>query len=117
MKRKVIDRGLVYELLKQVPKGRVTTYGALARAVGHPDSARAIGALMRSNPYAPAVPCHRVVYSDGRLGGYGGMKGAGRKARMLAKEGVMVKNGRIVDFEKHYFEISPQTLSSSPQSV
>ncbi|MEM3470038.1 MAG: MGMT family protein, partial [Thermoproteota archaeon] len=53
MKKKVIDRRLVYELLKQVPKGRVTTYGALARAVGHPDSARAIGALMRSNPYAP----------------------------------------------------------------
>ncbi|MCX8183191.1 MAG: MGMT family protein [Crenarchaeota archaeon] len=113
VKKKVIDRGLVYELLKKVPKGRVTTYGALARAVGHPDSARAIGALMRSNPYAPTVPCHRVVYSDGRLGGYGGIKGLGKKARMLAREGVKVKNGRIVNFEKHYFEI-PQTLSSYP---
>ncbi|MEM3647784.1 MAG: MGMT family protein [Thermoproteota archaeon] len=111
MNRKVIDRELVYELLKQVPKGRITTYGALARAVGHPDSARAIGALMRSNPYAPTVPCHRVVYSDGRLGGYEGMKGLEKKARMLAREGIKVKNGRIVDFAKHYFEISPQTLS------
>ncbi|MBO3841615.1 MAG: MGMT family protein [Candidatus Brockarchaeota archaeon] len=111
VKKKVIDRRLVYELLKQVPKGRVTTYGALARAVGHSGSARAIGALMRSNPYAPTVPCHRVVYSDGRLGGYGGMKGMGKKARMLAKEGVKVKKGRIVDFEKHYFEISPQSPS------
>ncbi|MGC8831940.1 MAG: MGMT family protein [Thermoproteota archaeon] len=114
MKKKVIDRRLVYELLKQVPKGRVTTYGALAKAVGHPDSARAIGALMRSNPYAPAVPCHRVVYSNGRLGGYWGMKGVGKKARMLAKEGVRVKNGRIVDFEKRYFEINPQTRPSFP---
>lgn len=99
-------------MLKQVPKGRVTTYKALAKAVGHPDSARAIGALMRSNPYAPIVPCHRVVYSDGRLGGYGGIKGVGKKTRMLAKEGVKVKNGRIVDFKKRYFEINPQTLSS-----
>jgi O-6-methylguanine DNA methyltransferase len=113
VKKRVIDRRLVYELLKQVPKGRVTTYGALAKAARHPDSARAIGALMRSNPYAPTVPCHRVVYSDGRLGGYGGMKGVGKKARMLSKEGVKVKNGRIVDFEKHYFEVSLQTLSSS----
>ncbi|MEM2940255.1 MAG: MGMT family protein [Thermoproteota archaeon] len=114
MKKKAIDRRHVYELLKQVPKGRVTTYGALAKAVGHPDSARAIGALMRSNPYAPTIPCHRVVYSNGKLGGYGGMKGAGKKARMLAKEGVKIKNGRIVDFEEYYFEINPQTRPSFP---
>lgn len=104
MKRKRIDRTLVYGLLKQVPKGRVTTYGALAKAAGHPDSARAIGALMRSNPYAPFVPCHRVVYSDGKLGGYGGLKGIGRKILVLKEEGVQVKGGRIVDFGSRYFD-------------
>ncbi len=103
MKGSHIDRILVYRLLKQVPKGRVTTYGALAKAAGHPDSPRAIGALMRSNPCAPVVPCHRVVYSDGRLGGYGGVKGISRKILVLRREGVQVKGGRIVDFGSRYF--------------
>ncbi|MBO3803133.1 MAG: MGMT family protein [Candidatus Brockarchaeota archaeon] len=95
---------LVYKLLKQVPKGRVTTYKALARAAGHPAAARAVGGIMRRNPYAPAVPCHRVVYSDGRLGGFGGSRGVEAKAELLEKEGVKVKDGRLVDFANRYFD-------------
>jgi O-6-methylguanine DNA methyltransferase len=103
MKYKTIDKDLVYKLLKQVPRGRVTSYKALAKAAGHPNATRAIGGLMRRNPYAPIVPCHRVVYNDGRLGGFNGQKGVRDKVRILAKEGVDVKGGRIVGFEKRYF--------------
>jgi len=98
-----MDKDLVYKLLKQVPRGKVTTYKALASAVGHPRAARAIGAFMRSNPYAPWVPCHRVVGSDGTLTGYSGAGGISTKAKILAKEGVAVKNNRIVDLGRHYF--------------
>lgn len=104
MKKRAIDRDLVYKLLKQVPKGRVTSYKALAKAAGHPDSPRAIGGIMRLNPYAPNVPCHRVVYDDGKLGGFDGIKGRNEKVRILAEEGVQVKGGNIVDFEKRFFD-------------
>jgi len=102
--KKKIDKKLVYKLLKQVPKGKITTYKALARAVGNPNGARAVGAIMRANPYAPIVPCHRVVYSNGGLGGFNGMKRIDDKVRMLKEEGIMIKDGRIEDLRKHYFE-------------
>jgi methylated-DNA-[protein]-cysteine S-methyltransferase len=72
--KKNIDRNLVYKLLKQVPKGRITTYKALAKAAGNPKGSRAVGAMMRANPYAPIVPCHRVVYSNSGWGGFSGLK-------------------------------------------
>lgn len=99
-----IDRNLVYKLLKQVPEGKVTSYKALARAAGNPKASRAVGMFMKTNPYAPHVPCHRVVCSDGRLGGFSGKKRIDDKIRMLRDEGVPVKDGRIVDFKKHYFD-------------
>ena len=99
-----LDRDLVYKLLKQVPKGKATSYKGLAKAAGNPKAARAVGGMMRRNPYAPSVPCHRVVYNDGRLGGFNGLSGIKNKVRILAKEGVSVKDGRIVDFEKRYFD-------------
>jgi methylated-DNA-[protein]-cysteine S-methyltransferase len=76
-----------------IPKGRVTTYGDLARALTPPSSARAVGQAMRRNPYAPKVPCHRVVASDLQLGGFTGEWGAQtacvqRKRVLLREEGV-----------------------------
>ncbi|OGF26258.1 cysteine methyltransferase [Candidatus Falkowbacteria bacterium RIFOXYB2_FULL_47_14] len=91
----------VLNKLKHVPRGRVTTYGALARSVGRPGAARAVGNALNKNPDAPITPCHRVVYSDGRLGGYAG--GAEKKIGLLKGEGVGVKNGRIVDFKKIFY--------------
>ena len=102
--KKKIDRKLVYKILKQVPKGKVTTYKALAKAVGHPNGARAIGAIMRTNPYAPIVPCHRVVCSNGGLGGFDGLRKLDKKVRILKEEGIIVKDGKIEDFQEHYFE-------------
>lgn len=89
-----------YELLKKVPKGKVTTYRELAHALGT-GAYRAVGNAMRMNPHLVKVPCHRVVNSDGRLGGYAG--GLDVKIELLEKEGVKVKDGKIVDFEKVLF--------------
>ncbi|HUD20107.1 MAG TPA: MGMT family protein [Patescibacteria group bacterium] len=94
-----------YELLKKVPKGNVTTYKALADALGT-KAYRAIGQFMRSNPYAPQVPCHRVVASDGTIGGFRGKtKGAEiqQKIALLTHEGVQIENNRVVDFQKRYY--------------
>lgn len=89
-----------YSLLRQVPAGRVTTYKAIACALGT-KAYRAIGQILRRNPYAPTVPCHRVVGSDGTIGGFMG-KTSGRaikkKLVMLEKEGVRVRGKKVVDF-------------------
>jgi methylated-DNA-[protein]-cysteine S-methyltransferase len=89
----------VYRELRRVPAGYVTTYKALAAAVGC-RSPRAIGQAMKRNPYAPDVPCHRVIASDLTIGGFNGKKtgpSIQRKLRMLMEEGVQFKNGRLVD--------------------
>jgi len=104
MKKEKIDKELVYSLTKQVPKGRVTSYGGLAAAIGRPESARAIGSIMHVNPYAPVVPCHRVVHKDGRIGGFGDRRGVAKKIELLASEGVRVKDGRVRDFDRVYFD-------------
>ena len=86
-----------------MPPGFVTTYGLLARAIGRPRAARAVGRALAKNPWLPEVPCHRVVLADGRLGGYVG--GSRRKAKLLSQEGWQLKNGRLLDFEQkiYYF--------------
>ena len=94
----------VYKLLKKVPKGKVTTYGALAKKLK--TSPRAIGQAMRTNPFAPRVPCHRVIQSDGSIGGFRGRtkgKAISEKIAMLKKEGVeieknLVEKKRIINF-------------------
>lgn len=91
-----------YSLLKKVPKGKVTTYKALAQAM-KTKAYRAVGNAMNKNPYAPKVPCHRVVNANGEIGGF--VKGVKRKIEMLKKEGIKVKNNKIVDFEKHIFNL------------
>jgi methylated-DNA-[protein]-cysteine S-methyltransferase len=88
----------VYALLKKVPEGKVTTYGDLAKALGHPRAARAIGRIMNANPDPIVVPCHRVVASDGGIGGYA--YGTKVKKDILAGEGLSFDGDRIKDFEK-----------------
>ena len=99
----------VYAALRQVPPGRVTTYGALARAVGC-GSARAIGQALRRNPFAPEVPCHRVIRSDLRLGGFQGHAGGGHarhKEALLAAEGVRFRKGRLADLSRLLRDLPP----------
>lgn len=92
----------VYHLLLQIPKGKTTTYGDLAAALGHPSSSRLIGQIVGRNPNPINVPCHRVVKSDGMLGGYSG--GIDRKIELLKKEGISISNNiTIDDFENVRF--------------
>ncbi len=80
----------VYDALCEVPRGRVTTYGLLARCIGC-GSARAVGGALRRNPFAPRVPCHRVIASDGSIGGFSGQRQGAeirRKLALLREEGV-----------------------------
>ncbi len=87
------------KLLKRIPKSKVTTYKELARATGtHP---RAIGTIMHSNRFPVKFPCYKVVMSDGRIGGYG--YGIEKKIKLLKKDGITIKNGKI-DLEKYMFK-------------
>ena len=63
-------REKVYAAARKIPRGKVATYGAVALAIGAPRAARAVGNALNKNPFAPKVPCHRVVRADGSLGGY-----------------------------------------------
>ena len=89
-----------YKILKRVPAGKVTTYKELARALGS-EAYRAVGNAMNKNPYAPVVPCHRVVKSDGSLGGFA--RGSRKKTELLSREGVTISKGRVIDFEEKLF--------------
>lgn len=80
-------RRAVWLACAEIPRGEVRTYGWIARRIGKPGAARAVGAALGANPFAPIVPCHRVVRSDGGLGGYSGRGGLATKRRLLAKEG------------------------------
>jgi len=88
----------VYKKLLQVPKGKITTYGDLAKAVGLQNGQRAIGKIMNKNPYPVIIPCHRVVRSNGTIGGYA--FGQDVKTSMLIKEGIKIHNRKILDFGK-----------------
>ena len=90
-----------YDLVRQIPKGKISTYGAVAKALGDIRSARAVGRMMNQNPNADDMPCYKIVYGDGRLGGFG--LGINDKIRRLKQDNLFVKNGKIVDFEKVFF--------------
>jgi len=90
-----------YEALKKVPPGKVISYGGLAEMIGRPNAHRAVGSAMNKNPYAPKVPCHRVVKSNGELGGFA--DDISVKIKRLHKEGVEVLNNKIVNFKSVLF--------------
>ncbi|SIT72859.1 methylated-DNA-[protein]-cysteine S-methyltransferase [Ectothiorhodosinus mongolicus] len=76
----------VWQALTRIPKGSTCSYGELAKAIGHPRSARAIGQACRANPLLLVVPCHRVIGATGALSGYGGVEGIDRKSWLLTHE-------------------------------
>ena len=89
----------VYKKLLEVQEGEITTYGDLAKAVGLKNGQRVIGRIMNKNPYPVIIPCHRVVNSNGKVGGYA--YGQDIKSNMLTKEGIKIKNGKILDLENN----------------
>ena len=95
----------VYAAVKRIPQGKVTTYKLLAREV-HCKSSQAVGQALRRNPFAPVVPCHRVIRSDLSIGGFAGQTcGAEitRKRMLLKREGVLFDNGMLADISQIYY--------------
>ncbi len=80
----------VWKYLKTIPKGKVKTYKQVAIGINRPRSARAVANACAKNPYAPKIPCHRVIRTDGSLGGYSGPGGTKTKKKLLKKEGFSV---------------------------
>ena len=78
----------VWKYLKTIPKGQVRTYQDVANAIKRPKAVRAVANAVGKNPFAPKVPCHRVIRSDGGLGGYSGPGGIKTKKKLLKMEGI-----------------------------
>ena len=102
--RRTIKNEDVYELLKKIPAGKVTTYGDLAKALGNPSASRIVGKILGQNPNPIQVPCHRVVMSNGKLGGYA--YGTAKKRGLLEKEGLSFTNGIVSEFTKVRISLS-----------
>ncbi len=88
----------VYALLSKIPLGKVSTYGDIARALGHPRAARAVGRIIANNPNPISIPCHRVVKSNGEIGGFA--YGQQRKKEILEKEGIRFQDQIVENFEE-----------------
>ena len=80
----------VWKYLKTIPPGKVKTYKQVAQGIKKPKSARAVANACAKNPYAPKVPCHRVIRSDGKLGGFSAPGGLKAKKMLLKKEGFLL---------------------------
>ena len=78
----------VWAYLRKIPRGSVKNYSQVAKAIGKPLATRAVANAIGKNPYAPKIPCHRVIRSDGTLGGYSGKGGVKTKRFLLKKEGI-----------------------------
>ncbi len=87
----------VWRALARIPRGSVVSYARLAEMAGHPRAVRAVANAVGKNPCAPEIPCHRVVRSDGTIGGYSGHGGVATKRKLLAAEGVLLQELEIKD--------------------
>lgn len=87
-------QGKVYEAVLTIPKGKVRTYAWVAQAIGKPKAARAVGQALKRNRWAPRIPCHRVVASNGGLGGYSAPGGLRQKRELLYREGASASLSR-----------------------
>ena len=99
---RIIKDQEVYDLLLTIPLGSVSTYGDLAKALDIPSSSRLIGRILGRNPNPVKVPCHRIVMSNGKLGGY--LHGIAKKKELLEREGILFQNDTtIYDFKNIRF--------------
>lgn len=89
----------VWQVTKQITCGKVSTYKEIARALGC-KAYRAVGQALHRNPHAPIVPCHRVIASDGSIGGFA--HGTNKKKKILAREGVLFRGNHIIDFQRRF---------------
>ncbi len=103
LKLRPLNASDVYNVVAQIPEGKVTTYGDIARALGHPRAPRVIGRILNKNPNPIVTPCHRVIKSDGNIGGYA--FGKVRKKELLKKEGLCFIGDSTAEFAKYRIPI------------
>lgn len=96
-------REITLKLLLQIPKGKVTTYRALALALGDAIAVRAVGQIMAVNEHPDMYPCYKVVHSDGRMGGYSAPGGTSAKIEKLRADGIPIQSGSIQSLKEHVF--------------
>jgi len=89
----------VLDMTCKIPKGKVTTYSEVAKALGSPKASRAVGNALNRNLHPITIPCHRVIKSTGEIGGYSG--GQDIKIALLEKEGILVKDKKVINLEKY----------------
>ena len=104
----------VYALLSKIPPGKVSTYGDIARALGHPRAARAIGRIIANNPNPIIIPCHRVIKSNGEIGGFA--YGEQWKKQILEKEGIRFQNKIVENFEEQRLSFKDTHLRKNSSS-
>jgi O-6-methylguanine DNA methyltransferase len=104
----------VWQALCMIPKGKVATYGEVAEFLGSPAAARAVGKAVAKNPMAPEIPCHRIVMSDGSIGGYSAPGGIAAKISLLSEEGINVEEGKIADFSEVRYRFADDQQSVRP---
>ena len=95
---------MVYQVVKLIPSGRVTSYGAIANYLGTKGSARMVGWAMNAAHNLPEVPAHRVVNRNGLLSGKNHFEGPNRMQELLEKEGIKVEENQIQDFARHFWD-------------
>jgi methylated-DNA-[protein]-cysteine S-methyltransferase len=93
---------LVWQATRRIPKGKVATYSVIAKLIKRPKAVRAVGNALNKNPYAPAVPCHRVVRSDGSVGGFA--SGSGNKIKLLRSEKINIINNKVKPLKDYLFK-------------
>lgn len=98
----------VYEAVQLIPRGKVATYGQIARMIGAPRSSRAVGYALHANPRPGVIPCHRVVNREGRLAPAFAFGGPEIQAQLLESEGVEVGEDFVVDLGKYLWQPSEQ---------
>jgi methylated-DNA-[protein]-cysteine S-methyltransferase len=116
-----IDRRLqikdkdVYKLVLVIPPGKVSTYGDIANALGHPQAAHLIGNILKKNPNPIHVPCHRIVKSNGKLGDY--MYGMSMKKELLKKEAIKFQDDdNLIDFNMCRMDFKNMNMNTDPGS-
>ena len=91
----------IYKKLLTVPHGKITTYNELSKSIGLENGQRLVGQIMKKNPFPVIIPCHRVIKSNGDIGGY--LFGIDIKKNMLRKEGICIIKNKIDNFEEVFF--------------
>jgi methylated-DNA-[protein]-cysteine S-methyltransferase len=93
----------VWEALRQIPRGKVSTYSELAKHLGKTKAYRAVGTAVGKNPDAPSTPCHRVLPASGKIGNYSGPGGIATKIKLLTDEGLSTKSGALINFKDNLY--------------